>query len=402
MAKRHLGKHRAPQRHAAKLRAVTRNALVTTGVTGLAVFGTGAPAWGYWAAGTDDVVVTAKAGAMGTPRAAVTAVVTARLLGLPTLGYLRFSAHQPLSGPPAQSFRVTRFDGSPVCTITPPATTCNSHEGLIAGLLTGYKVVAVRDLWTSRVPAVTSLLGSIFSNGLSVSLLPETGLAELGGPTNDGLLTLGIPSTPVVAAADDTGIAGDSVTSAQSVHLVGDADPGDTVVLYSDGSEIGRGPVNAKGRYRIPVTLGPGTYSVVAAAVRDGVSSLASPAGQIVIEAPAPPKGADPPAPPADPTPTPAADPTPTPAVEPTPTPDPTPTVEPTPTPDATPTVEPTPDPTPTVEPTPDPTPTVEPTPDPTPDPTPQSDEQTTAASPGAKVEDEPAPAASAEPKGGE
>ncbi|GAA0609956.1 hypothetical protein GCM10009547_10040 [Sporichthya brevicatena] len=263
-----------------------RSALMSTGVVGLALLGTGAPAWAYWTATSTSSSVSAKAAAMGTPRAAVSAVVTVKLFGLPVSGHLHFTAQAPTAGPAPLKYRVTRADGSTVCEILPPATSCNGPTSLIPNILGAYRVVAVRHQWVSRNPAYTSVLQSIFSEGLSVGLLPEFGGvgAEVGGPTVNPILSLGVPSAPVLVLAADSGVDGDSVTNADEMRMAGTADPGSTVVLFADGAEIGRDEVDAKGRYLAPVDLDEGTHSVVAAAVRDGISSLTSKPTAVVVD----------------------------------------------------------------------------------------------------------------------
>ncbi len=263
-----------------------RSALLTTGVAGLALLGTGAPAWAYWTTESSDSALTAKAAAMGTPRAAVSAVITVKIFGLPVSGHLRFTAQAPTTGPAPLKYRVSRLNGSTVCEITPPATSCDGPTTLLPNILGAYRVVAVRHHWISRNPAYTSVLQSIFSNGLSIGLTPEFGglAAGVGGSVEDPILRLGIPSSPVLVVSADSGAEGDSVTNAESVKMAGTADPGNTVVLFADGDEIGRGEVTDQGRYAIPVELGEGTHSVVAAAIRDGISSLTSKATAVVVD----------------------------------------------------------------------------------------------------------------------
>jgi hypothetical protein len=256
--------------------------LLTAGVTGLALFGTGIPAWAYWAQGPSNATIRTTATAMGTPRGGVSAVVTVRLAGLPVSGYLHYTiTDPPAAGPTPLSYRVTRLNGSTVCTIVSPATSCNGPTTLIPNILGTYRVVAVRYLWESRHPAYVSVLSSIFTNGLSVGLSADNGGvdAEVGGP-----MSLAVPSTPTLMAADDTGVAADSVSSADQPRVTGTAEPDSTVRVLAGNTEVGRGRADAKGQYKIPVTLSDGDHAVSATTVQDGISSPGSASSDVVVD----------------------------------------------------------------------------------------------------------------------
>jgi hypothetical protein len=264
-------------RHSAR-----RSAVVTAGVAGLILFGTGVPAWAFWSQTSNTAVVRTTATAMGTPRGGVSAVVTVRLAGLPVSGYLHYTiTAPPTTGPPPLSYRVTRLDGSTVCTITPPATSCNGPTALIPNILGVYRVTAVRYQWESRHPAIVTVLTSIFTNGLSVALGVDTdGVdAEVGGP-----MSLAVPGTPTLLAADDTGVAADSVSSADAPRVTGTAEPDSTVRVIAGNAEVGRGTADDKGHYKIPVTLGEGDHAVIASTVSDGISSPGSASSDVTVD----------------------------------------------------------------------------------------------------------------------
>jgi hypothetical protein len=264
-------------RHSAR-----RSAAFTAGVAGLILFGTGAPAWAFWSQASSDAVVRTTATAMGTPRGGVSAVVTLRLVGLPVSGHLHFTVTDPpATGPAPLSYRVTRLDGSTVCTITPPANGCNGPTTLIPNILGVYRVVAVRYNWESRHPAYVNVLTSIFTDGLSVGLSANLAGAdaEVGGP-----MSLAVPSTPTLMAADDTGVAADSVSNASAPRVTGTADPDSTVRLTAGNAEVGRGTADDNGHYKIPVTLGDGDHAVIASTVQDGISSPGSDSSEVVVD----------------------------------------------------------------------------------------------------------------------
>ncbi|HEY2831020.1 MAG TPA: Ig-like domain-containing protein [Sporichthyaceae bacterium] len=265
------------ERHSAR-----RSALLTAGVTGLILIGTGVPAWAFWSQPPSDAVVRTTATAMGTPRGGVSAVVTLRLVGLPVAGHLHFTiTDPPATGPTPLSYRVTRLNGSTVCTIVSPATSCDGPTTLIPDVLGVYRVVAVRYQWESRHPAFVSVLSSIFTNGLSVGLTADAGGAdaEVGGP-----MSLAVPGTPTLMAADDTGVEDDSVSNAAAPRVTGTADPDSTVRLTAGNTEVGRGTADDKGHYKIPVTLGDGDHAVIASTVQDGISSPGSASSDVVVD----------------------------------------------------------------------------------------------------------------------
>jgi hypothetical protein len=259
-----------------------RSAALTAGVAGLLLVGTGAPAWAFWSQTSNTAVVRSTATAMGTPRGGVSAVITARLALLPVSGYLHYTiTAPPATGPTPLSYRVTRLDGSTVCTIVSPNTSCNGPTALIPNILGVYHVTAVRYLWESRHPATVSVLASVFTDGLTIGLSADTDSvdAEVGGP-----MSLAVPGTPTLLAADDTGVTADSVSSADAPRVTGTAAPDSTVRVIAGNAEVGRGTADAKGHYKIPVTLGEGDHAVIASSVSDGISSPGSAPSDVTVD----------------------------------------------------------------------------------------------------------------------
>ncbi|NBU76927.1 MAG: hemagglutinin, partial [Planctomycetes bacterium] len=74
-----------------------------------------------------------------------------------------------------------------------------------------------------------------------------------------------IPS--ITGIGPDTGVQGDSLTSATALTVTGNAEPGSTVALYADGVLVGTATANAQGVFSIPTgTLPSGAHNFVATA----------------------------------------------------------------------------------------------------------------------------------------
>ncbi len=77
----------------------------------------------------------------------------------------------------------------------------------------------------------------------------------------------GTPSVPILDPASDSGLAGDNTTRNSTPVFVGAADAGTTVLLFSDGVEVGTG-ISVGGHYRVVVSmLSDGLHAVEAMAV---------------------------------------------------------------------------------------------------------------------------------------
>ncbi len=84
------------------------------------------------------------------------------------------------------------------------------------------------------------------------------------------------PGQPVLVAADDTGIPGDSSTTVGRPRLTGTAEAGAVVTLLDSGVNVGVGTADSAGTWTIQTTnLAVGTHSIVAVAV-DAAGNQAS------------------------------------------------------------------------------------------------------------------------------
>lgn len=97
------------------------------------------------------------------------------------------------------------------------------------------------------------------------------------------------PSTPALAAASDTGVAGDNLTRDTTPTFTGTAEAGATVAVFDGATQIGTGTATA-GAYSITVsTLAAGSHSITASATdAAGNVSTASAAVSVTIDAAAP------------------------------------------------------------------------------------------------------------------
>ncbi len=78
------------------------------------------------------------------------------------------------------------------------------------------------------------------------------------------------PSAPALAPGDDTGTAGDGITTVAQPHLIGTSVAGDTVqLLNATNNVVGSGVVAGNGSYTILLNsaLSPGTYAIRAVAI---------------------------------------------------------------------------------------------------------------------------------------
>jgi hypothetical protein len=94
------------------------------------------------------------------------------------------------------------------------------------------------------------------------------------------------PSTPDLDAASDSGDNTDNITSDNTPTFVGQAEPGSTVTIYSDGVAVGTAIAGADGTYSVTTSgLGDGTHVITASATdAAGNASALSGSQSVVIE----------------------------------------------------------------------------------------------------------------------
>ena len=101
------------------------------------------------------------------------------------------------------------------------------------------------------------------------------------------------PVPPVITGVEpDTGVAGDGITKAQNLIVVGTAEAGTTVRIYHASTLLGRTLADAAGDWRFDyqaTTLPPGTYPLTATAT-DGAENISAPSATwtLVIDTQAP------------------------------------------------------------------------------------------------------------------
>jgi hypothetical protein len=116
-----------------------------------------------------------------------------------------------------------------------------------------------------------------------------------GGPhivalSGTGATPLAAPSTPKLAAASDSGVAGDNITNVNTPTFTGTAPAGTTVSILSDGVSVGSAAATAAGAYSVKTSLLADGKHVITAQAKDaaGVLSPASAGVTVSIDTVAP------------------------------------------------------------------------------------------------------------------
>jgi hypothetical protein len=107
---------------------------------------------------------------------------------------------------------------------------------------------------------------------------------------SNGPAPLAAPSTPDLAAASDTGTSNtDNLTNASTPTFTGTATAGTAVNIFSDGAQVGSGPITS-GTYSVTLTtaLADGTHSITAKAT-DGTNMSGASGALSVVEDRTPP-----------------------------------------------------------------------------------------------------------------
>ncbi len=147
--------------------------------------------------------------------------------------------------------------------------------------------------WTlGNLSNLTKIAGSytatLTAAGSGVTDLAGNGLAG-NASTSFTVVVPVAPSAPVLLAADETGISSsDGVTNLTTpLTFTGTAPGGDTVALYSGGTQVGSGVADSGGTYSIATTSGfsAGTYTITAKDTdSSGNTSVASSATTVVVD----------------------------------------------------------------------------------------------------------------------
>jgi hypothetical protein len=96
------------------------------------------------------------------------------------------------------------------------------------------------------------------------------------------LIAPSAPSTPVLAAASDTGIPGDNLTNATTPTFTGTAEAGTTVKLFDGATQIGSGLATG-GSWSIATSaLSAGVHTITATATDPAGNASSSSAGRVI------------------------------------------------------------------------------------------------------------------------
>jgi hypothetical protein len=214
-----------------------------------------------------------------------------------------FGGTSPASGP----LSVTIDTVIPTATITPvtpsPRTTAVSSLTIVfsepsygltlaglklalnagSNLLTGSQTLTTADNITWTLGNLSGLTGTIGSYTLTLTaagsgVTDKAGNALAANASTSWQVSPPAPSTPVLTAASDSGVANnDNYTNVTTPTFTGTATAGTTVKIYSDGVQVGSGTATG-GAYSITTSaLAGGTHAITATAT-DPITSLTSPA----------------------------------------------------------------------------------------------------------------------------
>lgn len=226
------------------------------------------PALAYFNITGDNPNGYARAALINPPTVKATRLIT---------GQVFFTVNDPPPGYEPDGYRVRTANENRVCEINDEDGTCT--PGLL-GLYFGKQTFHIRSYvgnWTSAPTVCT------FKNFFD-------SVADCGsGSSGIGLGLSLAATTPLLSIKDDLGISDeDGITNITDVKLLGTAIARSTIVLFSDGSEVGRGVANDEGKWAIDVRLEEGKHHLTALTTFEGDTSPHSSEALITVDLTAP------------------------------------------------------------------------------------------------------------------